>query len=34
MPELCVDTRTVGGAFGVDENARRIMHYSLPSTSA
>src|SRR5215212_4734970 len=29
MPELCVDTRTVGGAFGVDENARRIMHYKF-----
>ncbi|MCC6416836.1 MAG: hypothetical protein IT429_01160 [Gemmataceae bacterium] len=27
MPELCVDTRMVGGAFGVDENARRIIHY-------
>jgi hypothetical protein len=27
MPELCVDTRTVGGAFGVDENARRLIHY-------
>ncbi len=29
MPELCVDTRTVGGAFGVDENARRIVHYKF-----
>ncbi|MGH2585885.1 MAG: hypothetical protein ACRDJE_13310 [Dehalococcoidia bacterium] len=29
MPELCVDTRTVGGAFGVDENARRIIHYKF-----
>jgi hypothetical protein len=27
MPELCVDTRTVGGAFSVDECARRIIHY-------
>jgi len=27
MPELCVDTRRVGGAFAVEENARRIMHY-------
>lgn len=29
MPELCVDTRTVGGAFSVDECARRIMHYKF-----
>ena len=29
MPELCVDTRTVGGAFGVDESARRIIHYKF-----
>ena len=29
MLELCVDTRTVGGAFGVDENARRIIHYKF-----
>jgi hypothetical protein len=29
MPELCVDTRSVGGAFGVDENARRIIHYKF-----
>lgn len=27
MPELCVDPRRVGGAFSVDENARRIVHY-------
>jgi hypothetical protein len=27
MPELAVDPRKVGGAFGVDENARRIIHY-------
>ena len=27
MPELCVDTRKVGGAFSVDECARRIIHY-------
>jgi hypothetical protein len=27
MPELAIDPRTVGGAFGVDENARRIIHY-------
>ena len=25
--ELCVDTRWVGGAFSVDENARRLIHY-------
>ena len=29
MPELCVDTRGVGGAFGVDESARRIIHYKF-----
>lgn len=27
MIELAVDPRKVGGAFGVDENARRILHY-------
>ena len=27
MPELAIDTRTIGGAFSVDENARRLMHY-------
>ena len=27
MPELCVDTRTIGGAFSVDECARRFIHY-------
>ncbi len=27
MPELAIDPRTVGGAFSVDENARRIIHY-------
>src|SRR5487761_2803155 len=27
MVELAIDPRTVGGAFGVDENARRIIHY-------
>lgn len=27
MPELCIDTRRVGGAFSVDENARRLIHY-------
>lgn len=29
MPELCVDTRTVGGAFGVDANARRLAQYKF-----
>lgn len=27
MPELAVDLRQVGGAFSVDENARRLIHY-------
>ena len=27
MPELAVDPRKVGGAFSVDECARRIIHY-------
>jgi hypothetical protein len=27
VPELAVDTRTVGGLFRVDENARRLVHY-------
>lgn len=27
MPELAVDPRTIGGAFNVDENARRIINY-------
>ncbi len=27
MPELCVDLRKVGGAFSVDEGARRLLHY-------
>lgn len=27
MPELAVDLDTVGGAFSVDENARRLIHY-------
>jgi hypothetical protein len=26
-PELAVDLRQVGGAFSVDENARRLIHY-------
>jgi hypothetical protein len=29
MPELAVDNRTVGGAFRVDENARRLIHYKF-----
>ena len=27
MPELAVDSATVGGLFSVDENARRLIHY-------
>lgn len=27
MPDLIIDRRDVGGAFSVDENARRLMHY-------
>lgn len=27
MPELAIDPRQVGGAFSVDENARRLIHY-------
>jgi hypothetical protein len=27
MPELAIDPRKVGGAFSVDENARRLIHY-------
>ena len=29
MPELAIDPRTVGGAFSVDENARRLIHYKF-----
>jgi hypothetical protein len=29
MPELAIDTRTVGGAFRVDETARRLVHYKF-----
>jgi hypothetical protein len=29
MPELAVDPRKIGGAFGVDENARRLIHYKF-----
>jgi hypothetical protein len=29
MPELAVDRRTVGGAFRVDENARRLINYKF-----
>jgi hypothetical protein len=27
MPELAIDPREVGGAFSVEENARRLIHY-------
>jgi len=27
MPELAIDPRTIGGAFNVEECARRIIHY-------
>ena len=27
MPELAIDPRTIGGAFDVEENARRIINY-------
>ena len=27
MPELAIDPRKIGGAFSVDESARRIIHY-------
>lgn len=29
MPEYAIDPRTVGGAFRVDENARRLIHYKF-----
>jgi hypothetical protein len=29
MPELAIDNRTVGGAFRVEENARRLIHYKF-----
>jgi hypothetical protein len=29
MPELAPDLKTVGGLFGVDENARRLIHYKF-----
>ena len=29
MPELAIDLRTVGGLFGVDESARRLIHYKF-----
>ena len=29
MPELALDMRTVGGAFRVDENARRLINYKF-----
>jgi hypothetical protein len=27
MPELAIETASIGGAFRVDENARRLIHY-------
>ena len=27
MPEFAIDLRKVGGAFSVDEGARRLIHY-------
>ncbi|MEX2159649.1 MAG: hypothetical protein WEB04_09640 [Dehalococcoidia bacterium] len=27
MPELAIDPRKIGGAFSVDETARRVIHY-------
>lgn len=29
MPELAPELKTVGGAFSVDENARRLIHYKF-----
>jgi hypothetical protein len=29
VPELAIDPRTIGGAFSVDENARRLIHYKF-----
>ena len=34
MPELAVDLRQVGGAFSVDETARRITHYRFAEIAA
>ena len=34
MPELAIDPRKVGGAFGVDESARRIIHYRFAENVA
>src|SRR5947208_16691139 len=32
--ELAVDTRQVGGAFSVDESARRLVHYRFAEVAA
>ncbi len=29
MPEMAPELKTVGGLFGVDENARRLIHYKF-----
>ena len=34
MPELAVDPRKIGGAFSVDENARRLIHYRFAENAA
>ncbi len=34
MPELAVDPRTVGGAFGVEECGRRFIHYRFAENVA
>lgn len=34
MPELCIDPRRIGGAFSVEENARRIIHYRYAELAA
>lgn len=34
MPELAIDPRTIGGAFSVDENARRLIHYRYAEIKA
>src|SRR5438093_12966876 len=32
--ELAIDTRQVGGAFSVDESARRLLHYRFAEVAA
>ena len=34
MPELAIDPRKVGGAFSVEETARRIIHYRFAENVA